>query len=112
MEQISQIMYSQTGNTVWTNLILAAIDQDDHAHIRALLVEATVGDKYRDLNHIMHFILHDPVLQVSSEMFEALTEHYRECNGCLTYCANWVREIIRTNPKQLARYQSSLGHII
>ena len=57
-----------TANTVWINLILSAIEQDDYANIPQLLADAPVGDKLRDVHRVLYLILHDPVLEVSPEM--------------------------------------------
>lgn len=65
-----------TGNTVWINLLLSAIEQNDYENIPTLLADADVGQKSRDFQAIMKFIIHDPVLHVSREMFEALVSQY------------------------------------
>ena len=71
-------MHRNIGNTVWINLILAAIEADDHEAIPALLADAPVGNKSRDIQIIMKYILVDPALQVSPSMLNALVDTYKE----------------------------------
>jgi hypothetical protein len=71
-------MNRQIGNSVWINLLLSAIELDDYENIPTLLADVDVGQKYRDLQIIMKFIIHDPVLQVSREMFNALAGQYEK----------------------------------
>ena len=101
-------MNCNIGNTVWINLLLSAIEADDYANIPTLLADAPVGQKSRDFQAIMKYIIHDPVLHVSREMFEALVFQYENNPACLSFCNHWTEEILGDKEGFLKKYRPSL----
>lgn len=110
-EHVVQFMNRQIGNSVWINLLLSAIELDDHESIPSLLADADVGQKYRDLQVIMKFIIHDPVLHVSREMFNALACQYEKHGWCLSFCIHWTEAILNDKDGLLDKYRPSLWYI-
>ena len=89
--------------------MLAAIETDDHEAIPALLADAKVGQRERDIDIIMKCILHDPVLQVSPSMLNALVDQHSDRPTCLNYIESFLREIL-TN-KDINCYRECIVHI-
>ncbi len=102
-------MHQSIGNTVWIDLMLAAIEADDYEAIPALLADAKVGKRERDIDIIMKFILHDPALQVSPSMLNALVDQHNDRPTCLHYVELFLRQIL--NNRELNCYRGCIAHI-